>query len=141
MLWKVNIHYDDGRETDELVHSETPISIYPQRDSIKSAIVSRFMYEVEHYMSPTLYNANDGKRYIIPVWKEVHPDTGFEDIKWIKPTPPKEKKVTKKIEGSMGVYKTSFDPKDKKYKCTCMGFWRSKGNCKHVKDLKASLAK
>lgn len=141
MLWRVNIRYDDGRETDELIHSETPISIYPQRDGIKGAIVNRFMYEVEYPYHPTLYNASDGKRYIIPLWKEVHPDTGFEDIKWSTPTPPEEKKVTKKIEGSMGVYKTTYDPNKKSYKCTCMGFWRSKGNCKHVKELRENLAK
>ena len=33
-------------------------------------------------------------------------------------------------------YKTVYDPNKNKYTCSCMGFWRSKGNCKHVIALK-----
>ncbi len=64
---------------------------------------------------------------------EVHPLTTIDDVNWTKP---KLKKETMKIEGSMGTYKTTYDPNKKTYKCTCMGFWRSKGNCKHVKELR-----
>jgi len=134
MLWQVDITYDNGHSTSELIHSTEPIALYPKRDGIKSSKVSRFAYEIEYHIAPTLFNAN-GKRYIIPMWQEVHPDTGFEDLKWIRPVI-KEKKITEKIQGSMGEYKTTYDPNKKTYKCTCMGFWRSKGNCKHVKTLK-----
>ena len=48
----------------------------------------------------------------------------------------KLKKEIEHIQGSVGTYKTTYDPNKKTYKCTCMGFWRSKGNCKHVKALK-----
>ena len=135
MLWQVDIVYDDGNKTSELVHSTEPITLFPKRDKIRSSMVSRFSYEVEYHIAPTLFNANDGKRYIIPMWQEVHPDTGFEDLIWIRPVI-KEKKIIEKIQGRMGEYKTTYDPNKKEYKCTCMGFWRSKGNCKHVKALK-----
>ena len=39
----------------------------------------------------------------------------------------------------MGIYKTTYDPNKKIYKCTCMGFYRARmkgGVCKHVKVLK-----
>jgi hypothetical protein len=26
-----------------------------------------------------------------------------------------------------------------KLKCNCMGFWKSKGNCKHVKEVRIEL--
>ena len=110
MLWQVDIVYDDGNKTSELVHSTEPITLFPKRDKIRSSMVSRFSYEVD-------------------------PDTGFEDLIWIRPVI-KEKKIIEKIQGSMGEYKTTYDPNKKEYKCTCMGFWRSKGNCKHVKALK-----
>ena len=67
------------------------------------------------------------------MWIEVHPETTYDDVKWIKP---KAKKEIEHIQGSMGTYKTTYDPNKNTYKCTCMGFWRSKGNCKHVKALK-----
>ena len=141
MLWSVRTKYSDGQTTDELVYSEKPITIYPKRDKIVSAIVNRFKYEIEYHFHPCLFNSSNGKKYIVPMWKEVHPETTYDDITWIRPEPPKERKVSKKIEGSMGTYKTTYDPNKKTYKCTCMGFWRSKGNCKHVKSLKESLVK
>jgi hypothetical protein len=67
------------------------------------------------------------------MWIEVHPQTTYDDVVWIRP---KAKKIIEHIDGSMGKYKTTYDPNKKTYKCTCMGFWRSKGNCKHVKALK-----
>jgi hypothetical protein len=140
MLWQVDIVYDDGRSTSELVHSTEPITLFPKRDGIKSSMVSRFSYEVEYHIAPTLFNAND-KRYIIPMWQEVHPDTGFEDLKWIRPVI-KEKKITEKIQGSMGEYKTTYDPSKKTYKCTCMGYYRAKDRrCKHIKILEEKVLK
>jgi hypothetical protein len=36
--------------------------------------VTIFKYRYEHYIPPTLFNANDGKRYILPTWQEVLPE-------------------------------------------------------------------
>jgi hypothetical protein len=133
MLYNVNIVYDSGQTTSEIIHSVTPISLYPKRDNIKSAVVSVHKYEVEGSFHPGLLQLDDGKKYIIPKWTEVHPETTYDDIVWIQP---KKKKVIEHIEGSVGTYKTVYDPNKNTYKCTCMGFWRSKGNCKHVRALK-----
>ena len=133
MLYTVKIVYDDGRVTDEIISSPTPISLYPVRDKIHSSIVSVHKYEVEGSFHPGLHTASDGKKYIIPKWIEVHPETTYDDIIWIQP---KQKKVIEHIEGSVGTYKTTYDPNKNTYKCTCMGFRKSKGNCKHVKALR-----
>jgi hypothetical protein len=133
MLYNVNIVYDNGQSTSKIIHSVTPISLYPKRDKIKSSVVSVHKYKVEGSFHPGLLQLDDGKKYIIPKWIEVHPETTYDDIIWIQP---KQKKVIEHNVGSVGTYKTMFDPNKNKYTCSCMGFWRSKGNCKHVRALK-----
>jgi hypothetical protein len=138
MLWSVQKRFQDGTETNEIVYSESPYVINLEKEKVVSSMTRVHKYEIEYPYHPTLHTADDGKKYIIPMWTEVHPQTTFDDIKWIKP---KEKKVIEKVQGSMGEYKTTYDPNKKTYKCTCMGFWRSKGNCKHVKVLKEKNGK
>lgn len=134
MLYSIKTVYDNGRSTNKIISSQPPLTIYPKRDGIKSSMTNVHKYEVEHHLPPTIFTSpTDDKKYLVPMWVEVHPDTTYDDVKWIKP---KQKKIIEHIEGSMGKYKTTYDPNKKTYKCTCMGFWRSKGNCKHVKELK-----
>ena len=133
MLYDVNIVYDNGQTTSEIIHSTTPPSFSPKRDKIRSVTVRAHKYEVEGSFHPGLHTSNDGKKYIIPKWIEVHPETTYNDVVWIQP---KQKKVIEHIQGSVGMYKTMFDPNKNKYTCSCMGFWRSNGNCKHVIALK-----
>jgi hypothetical protein len=126
--------YGDGRSTNEIIHSKEPYTIYPKQDDIVSSRTMVHKYKIEHHLPPTIFTSpTDGKKYLVPMWIEIHPETTYDDVKWIKP---KQKKVIEHIEGSVGKYKTTYDPNKKTYKCTCMGFWRSKGNCKHVKALK-----
>ena len=97
-----------------------------------------FKYDYEHHMSPSLANIG-GKRYIAPTWQEVLPETTLGDINWIKPKlKVKEKPVIKThISGSgLGEYTTKYYPESGKYHCSCPGYWRSSGNCKHVKEMK-----
>ena len=97
-----------------------------------------FKYDYEHHMSPSLANIGD-KRYIVPTWQEVLPETTLDDINWIKPKlKVKEKPVIKThISGSgLGEYTTKYYPESGKYHCSCPGYWRSSGNCKHVKEMK-----
>ncbi len=97
-----------------------------------------FKYDYEHHMPPSLVNIG-GKKYIVPIWKEVLPETTLDDINWIKPKlKVKEKPVIKThISGSgLGEYTTKYYPESGKYHCTCPGYWRSRGNCKHVKEMK-----
>ena len=133
MLYDVNIVYDNGQTMSEIIHSTTPPSFSPKRDKIRSVTVCAHKYEVEGSFHPGLHTSNDGKKYIIPKWIEVHPETTYNDVVWIQP---KQKKIIEHIQGSVGMYKTMFDPNKNKYTCSCMGFWRSKGNCKHVRALK-----
>ena len=134
MLYTVKTVYDNGQATDEIIYSKEPYTIYPKQDGIISSRASVHKYEIEYHLPPTIFTSpTDNKKYLVPMWIEVHPETTYNDVKWIKP---KQKKVIEHIEGSVGKYKTTYDPNKKTYKCTCMGFWRSKGNCKHVKALK-----
>ena len=135
MLYSIEIVYDNGQTINEIVHSTKPLTIYPKRDGIRSSKASVHKYEIEHHLPPTIFNSpTNNKKYLVPMWIEVHPETTYDDVRWIKP---KAKKEIEHIQGSMGTYKTTYDPNKNTYKCTCMGFWRSKGNCKHVKELKA----
>jgi len=134
MLYNVEIVYDDGRSITELVHSEKPLTIHPKQDGIRTAKVNVHKYEIEYHLPPTIFSSpTDGKKYLVPMWVEIHPNTTYDDVKWIKP---KEKIVIEHIQGSMGEYKTTYDPNKNKYTCSCMGFWRSKDNCKHVRALR-----
>jgi len=99
-----------------------------------------FKYDYEHHMSPSLANIG-GKRYIMPTWQEVLPETTLKDINWIKPKIKiisKSKPITQThISGSgLGEYTTKYYPDSGKYHCSCPGYWRSKGNCKHIKKMK-----
>jgi hypothetical protein len=133
MLWAVKKIFDDGTVTDEIISSPEPYVINVKKDKVRTGAVSIHKYDYEHIYPPTLFVDSKGKKFILPLWIEVHPDTTVDDVNW---TRPKLKKEIERVQGSMGVYKTTYDPNKKTYKCTCMGFWRSKGNCKHVKSLK-----
>lgn len=134
MLYRLMNVYEDGRATDEIVYSDKPLVIYPKRDGITSSKSSIHKYEIESILPPTIYKSNqDNKVYLVPMWIEVHPQTTYDDVVHIRP---KQKKIIEHIQGSMGEYKTTYNPNKNTYHCSCMGFWRSKGNCKHVKALK-----
>jgi len=104
------------------------------------------MVNYKHFMPPSLISIG-GKRYIVPIWKEVSLDTELKDIQWkkkkAKPVVKKEPKIivesfvsssdvsilyeTKKIEQANGNFI---------YSCTCPGAWRAKDKrCKHIKEL------
>lgn len=104
------------------------------------------MINYKHWMPPALGDFK-GKRYLLPIWKEVPTNTALEDIQWekenIQPPIKKEPKIivetfvsssddsilyeTKKIEQVNGNFI---------YSCTCPGAWRAKDKrCKHIKEL------
>ena len=102
--------------------------------------VRRYKYEYEHpVMPPTILELN-GKTYLMPLWKEVVNGTTINDIEWIKPKP-KKKRTEPVIEtftsgSSDSVYTTKYYPDSGNFHCTCPGSWRSRGNCKHIKELR-----
>ena len=102
--------------------------------------VRRYKYEYEHpVLPPTILELN-GKTYLMPLWKEVVKGTTVDDIEWIKPKP-KKKRTEPVIEtftsgSSDSVYTTKYYPDSGNFHCTCPGSWRSRGNCKHIKELR-----
>lgn len=106
--------------------------------------VRRYKYEYNHpVMPPTILELN-GKTYLMPLWKEVVEGTTINDIEWIKPKPKKQVKqkpiIETNVSGSgLGEYTTKYYPESGKFHCTCPGYWRSGGNCKHVKAMREKL--
>ena len=105
--------------------------------------VRRYKYEYEHpVMPPTILELN-GKTYLMPLWKEVVKGTTIDDIEWIKPKL-KKKRTEPVIEtftsgSSDNVYTTKYYPDSGNFHCTCPGSWRSRGNCKHIKELRNKI--
>jgi hypothetical protein len=101
--------------------------------------VRMFRYEYKGAIPPALATFS-GQTYIVPSWQKVDPNTTLKDINWIKPKPKKQRAKTiikTHISGSgLGEYTTKYYPESGKFYCTCPGYWRSGGNCKHVKQMR-----
>ena len=101
-----------------------------------------FKYKTKSLLKPGILTIQ-GKKYITPGWIPCHPDTQLTDI--IHTKPKVKKVVVEKIEKHEYEFMSS-NGKDKYFvrvigesiKCTCPGFWVSKGNCKHVKEIKSN---
>jgi len=89
-------------------------------------------YDHRESLPPNLVILNN-KTYIVPSWRRVARGTELSNIRHVKPQINKVPVPTSK-------YKTVYYPSSGKYHCSCMGYWRSKGNCKHVKSLKLENA-
>lgn len=103
--------------------------------------VQMFRYKYKHeVIPPSLFVDQEGQKYIVPTWQKVDPNTTLKDIEWVKPKPKKQRAKTiieTHISGSgLGEYTTKYYPESGKYHCSCPGYWRSKGNCKHVKQMR-----
>ena len=55
-----------------------------------------FKYKYKHPIMPPGLVQLGGKKYIVPTWQEVLPETTLNDIEWIKPKIKKEKKSKSK---------------------------------------------
>jgi len=122
-----------------LKHTPTTVHSYAPESGVISQASRIFKYDYVHsYLGPTLHVV-DGKKYLLPMWKEVHPQTTYNDINWIKPE-------IKKIEPEKNTWKfeSSSEPghfytvrkSGLKYTCNCPGVWRSKDRrCKHIKQV------
>lgn len=107
--------------------------------------VSMFKYRHEHHMPPALMVAHNGKKYIVPTWIEVLPETTLADVEWIKPVPKDTIKSKDEIKSNTFQFESKSEPgsfytvtqKGDKFKCSCPGSWRSKDKeCKHIKEVK-----
>jgi hypothetical protein len=106
-----------------------------------------FKYDYEHaYMAPAIFTSpTNGKKYIIPAWIEVHPETTLADINWIKPeikiTEPKKTEWSFESSSGNGFYAVRYNSLGV-LACNCMGYYRSKERkCKHVKQVENDLGK
>jgi hypothetical protein len=100
-------------------------------------------HKIQSLVPPRIYKANNNKTYILPNWIEIFPDTTMDDIIWIRPSEVKQPELKLNVSAwkpEMGEnkYNTRFDAAANKYFCGCQGYWRAKGECKHVKALKES---
>lgn len=109
--------------------------------------VSMFKYRHEHHMPPALMVAHNGKKYIVPTWIEVLPETTLDDVEWIKPVPKDTVKVKDEIKSNTWRFESKSEPglfytvtqKGDKFKCNCSGFFRCRDKnigCKHIKEVK-----
>jgi len=111
--------------------------------SLSDMWVRCFKYKYEHPVMPPMIWENNGKTYLMPLWKEVVNGTTINDIEWIKPVKKKtvveEFKFESASSGSLYTTKKFTKPSGEiKYSCTCPGVYRAKDKqCKHIKELKA----
>ena len=106
--------------------------------------VRMFKYEYKHELIPPSLADIGGKRYILPTWQEVLPETELSDIKWIKPEPKIKQEPIVEISASSSnpnkTYKTVYYPESGKFHCNCPGRWRAfDGKCKHIKALEKKV--
>jgi hypothetical protein len=68
--------------------------------------VVRFKYEYKEQMIPPhLFTGSDGKKFIVPTWQEVLPETTLDDINWIR-----TEIKTIKPEKNEWLFESSSDP-------------------------------
>ena len=106
--------------------------------------IKEFKYEYKEQMIPPhLFTGSDGKKFIVPTWQEVLPETTINDINWIKP-----ELVKVKPKKNEWLFESSSDPGlfykvnqvGDKLSCNCPGTWRAKDRqCKHIKEVKNDL--
>ena len=132
--------YNNYRTT--LLYSKGPLSISPKFGPVQ--MVNRFKYKHTHPLHPPMLFVSKGKKYLMPHWIEVHPQTELTDIEWVKPkikvkTKPEVTKHQFESSSSDKIYTVSeYTNEDgtKKYSCNCPGVWRSKERkCKHIKSV------
>ena len=106
--------------------------------------VKVFKYEYHHELNPPSLANIGGKKYILPTWQEVLPETELSDIKWVKPKPKVKQEPIIEIHTSSSdpsqTYKTTYYPESGKFHCNCPGRWRAFDNrCKHIKSLEKKI--
>jgi hypothetical protein len=130
-----------------LKYSESTSYGFKPSKSIISNGVYVFKYTYEHHsLPPTLFvSPVSGKKFIVPIWKEVHPQTTLADIEWIKPV-----KVEVPVEKGTWTFESSSEKgifykvtkQGDKLTCNCSGFYRCKDRnkgCKHVQEVRKQL--
>jgi len=144
-LWKFSNLNKYGNLRHRIIHTDSSQFSYKPKGLGPFVGVRRFKYTYEHsIMPPSLFVGQDGKKFIIPTWQEVLPETTLSDIEWIKP-----EKSVEKVEKKEWLFESKSDPghfykvtqvSDFKVKCTCTGQYRAKDRkCRHMKEVMKEL--
>ena len=144
-LWKFSNLNKYGNLRHRIIHTDSSQFSYKPKGLGPFVGVRRFKYTYEHpIMPPSLFVGQDGKKFIVPTWQEVLPETTLADIEWIKPEKP-----VKKTERKEWKFESKSDPghfylvtqvSDYKVRCTCSGQWRAKDRkCRHMKEVMKEL--
>ena len=132
----------DGVE--EIIVQDSSSYTYKPDGKTKSYAVQRVMYKQNSWMPPAFVNIRD-KKYLVPEWIEVHPQSQLSDVMWKRPERKVEKPdvITKKFTSKSNpdityTSKKTMLPTGKvQYSCNCPGVWRAKSReCKHIKEMK-----
>ena len=138
---KVNILGQEITYTNKFIkYTEKTSYGFKPSSSLVSYASRLFRYEYNHpTIPPALFiSSASGKKYIVPIWKEVHPNTTLNDIEWIKPVKieaPIEKETWKFESSSEKGLFYKVTKQGDQLKCNCSGFFRAKDRnkgCKHV---------
>jgi hypothetical protein len=126
---------------EEVVQESSQYHFIP--NGSKFLATQRVLYYHRHVYPPALFVNQEGKKFIVPTWVEVHPATQLCDIRWEPPVKKETKKEIKTFVSSSDASikykttKTTLSTGEAKYSCNCPGKWRAKdGECKHIKALK-----
>jgi len=141
-LWQITTQNKYNFPRTRIIYTKGQLSFSPSKLG-KCVKVKRFKYQYKGFLPPGVASFPN-KKYIIPGWVEVDPHTTLDDIEWVKKaSQTQEKKKIEKFnfESSSSnktykVTKITHPNGEIKLTCNCMGFFRSKGNCKHVKKNK-----
>lgn len=129
----------NNKQTTEIIYNETTSYTHiPNGESLVE--VSVFKYHVKGMMNPAIINFGN-KQIIGPYNIECHPMTTLNDIVWERPEAKQDKLVeTNESKSGLGQYKTTYNPNNNTFKCSCMGYFRAKDRqCKHIKALKEKM--
>ena len=139
MIWNCQIQYEGTNEVvEEMRYSNGSLGINPITENIKHMQASTHKYVSKHPLIPPFLYESNGKKYLMPMWEEVHPDATMDDVVWEKPKP----KKTKQEVVTVGEYKIKFNEAKGYHTCNCQGFWRVKDKqlgCKHIQQYKAGI--
>jgi hypothetical protein len=94
------------------------------------------MYNYKGIIPPAIATTISGT-YIVPGWISIPPGTTREDINWVKEKLESVKsEVFTFVSSSMPGMKYKTTRVGNRITCTCQGYFRSGGNCKHVKEVR-----
>ena len=142
-LWKFTNLNKHGNYRTRIIHTKGALSI-PGSGFGPTIFANRFKYEYKGEVLPPTIASISGKTYLMPLWKEVDPNTTIDDINWIKPKPKVKQEpivvMTVSSSNADKTYKTVYYPDSGKFHCNCPSRWRaSDGKCKHIKSLEKKV--